>query len=480
MAGPDGNQYESYQNESETTTLLSPSPPASPRRADAGGKGSPPEAAEEDVRKHYKYALGTAYMFAMGVCGIVLVALGSTLDDLADNCGTTATDVGSVFIARGIGAVLGAMVSSKLYLWMRGNNVMFAVLFNLTGVLLYMPFITSVISLHASFFVLGLCTAITDTGCQIMTRKLHGSKAGPWLGANTVVFGISGALVPLIGYITGSLFVQYVILSAVSCLTAAFLMILPAPEKYEGLLEERKKMPAAREVDVLAPGETSTSMCKLASFYRRYKIEFHISGMVFCLIGGKVGATAYLESYVDDTDVIDESHAELLIVVLWTAITIGRLAGLQDQRHLTLPRLYRHATILFLCGAMGAGAILIFQSSAFVLWVGIAAYGLFNGPTVGYCYDLNNRVTMPSETGMSVVMFGLNFGASIVPYVISWVWDYTGMPQTLIVIIMLSHVFPYPLMLNAKRIEEANKRKLREEALTPSLSDTRSTPSFSV
>lgn len=194
----------------------------------------------------------------------------------------------------------------------------------------------------------------------------------------------------------------------------------------------------------------------------------------------QVGATAYLESYVDDTDVIDDSHAELLIVVLWTAITVGRLAGLQDQRHLTLPRLYRHSTILFICGAAAAAAILIFRSSAFVLWAGIAAYGLYNGPTVGYCYDLNNRVTMPSEMGMSVVMFGLNFGASIVPYVISWVWDYTNWPQTLIVIILLSHVFPYPLMLNAKRIEEANKRKAREEAVTPSLAETRSTPSFSV
>lgn len=92
MAGPDGNQYESYQNESETTTLLSPSPPASPRRSSRGPNES--AAAAEDVRKHYKYALGTGYMFAMGVCGIVLVALGSTLDDLAENCGTTSTEVG--------------------------------------------------------------------------------------------------------------------------------------------------------------------------------------------------------------------------------------------------------------------------------------------------------------------------------------------------------------------------------------------------
>lgn len=93
MAGPDGNHYESYQNESETTTLLSPSPPSSPRRSKDHGGSSSKAAAKEDVRKHYKYALGTGYMFAMGVCGIVLVALGSTLDDLADNCDTTATDV---------------------------------------------------------------------------------------------------------------------------------------------------------------------------------------------------------------------------------------------------------------------------------------------------------------------------------------------------------------------------------------------------
>lgn len=137
--------------------------------------------------------------------------------------------------------MLGAIVSSKLYKWIRGNTVMSLVLLLLTAVLMYMPFISSVMILHVAFFALGLCTAITDTGCQIMTRKLHGAKAGPWLGANTVVFGISGALVPLIGYLTGSIFVQYVILAAVSCLVASFLIILPAPEKYEGLLEVSRK-----------------------------------------------------------------------------------------------------------------------------------------------------------------------------------------------------------------------------------------------
>jgi len=62
--------------------------------------------------------------------------------------------------------------------------------------------------MHVIFGLFGTCTAITDTGCQIQTRKVHGSKAGPWLGVNTVTFSVSGAFVPLIGLMTGSLFAQ--------------------------------------------------------------------------------------------------------------------------------------------------------------------------------------------------------------------------------------------------------------------------------
>ena len=70
--------------------------------------------------------LSFGYMLAMGVCGIVLVALGSSLESLAENINTTSTEIGTIFIARGVGAVMGAMVSAKLYKWFTGNRVMFA------------------------------------------------------------------------------------------------------------------------------------------------------------------------------------------------------------------------------------------------------------------------------------------------------------------------------------------------------------------
>ena len=114
----------------------------------------------------------------MGVCGIVLVALGSTLSALAADCGTTETAVGTVFIARGIGAITGALGSARLYAPpRRGNAVMVVVLLLLSVVLLYMPFVRDVWVLHATWFLLGACTATLDTGCQIMTRKVHGVHA---------------------------------------------------------------------------------------------------------------------------------------------------------------------------------------------------------------------------------------------------------------------------------------------------------------
>ena len=88
---------------------------------------------------------------AMGVCGIILVALGSTLNELASNCGTTSTAVGTVFIARGVGAIIGALSSARLYAPPRhGNIIMVVVLLALSAVLLYMPFVTEVWVLHVT------------------------------------------------------------------------------------------------------------------------------------------------------------------------------------------------------------------------------------------------------------------------------------------------------------------------------------------
>jgi hypothetical protein len=167
----------------------------------------------------------------MGVCGVVLTAIGSTLDDIAANCGTSAMAIGSVFIARGIGAILGAISCAKLYAPpAKGNNVMVAALSFLVCLMMYLPFVANIVVLHFIFAGLGFGTAVTDTGCQILSRKVHGVKAGPWLGANTVVFGVAGALVPVLDVITANLLTIFICISSITTITLLVILMSPHPE----------------------------------------------------------------------------------------------------------------------------------------------------------------------------------------------------------------------------------------------------------
>jgi len=123
-------------------------------------------------------------------------------------------------------------------------------------------------------------------------------------------------------------------------------------------------------------------------------VEFLASWEALWLIGGKVAATSYFTSYVADTGVIDSSHASLLIMMLWVGISLGRIVGIFDQINLPTDRLYRNVYVQLWCGAAGMALVLVKPNSARALWVGVLTYGFFNGPTIGYVYDLCNRTTV--------------------------------------------------------------------------------------
>jgi len=320
---------------------------------------------------------------------------------------------------------------------------MVVVLLALSAVLLYMPFVHDVWVLHVTWFLMGMCTATLDTGCQIMTRKVHGIHAGPWLGANTVCFAIAGALVPLIEIITGEFFAQYATLATISVLNAAALYAAPHPETPE----IRAQLPPR----VGGPGAKGDKAPK-----GPYHLELLFGATVFWLIGGKVDTTSYITTYVRQTGVVASSKASVALLLLWIMITVGRLVGLQDQINLKKQptrAIFLHLTVWLLIGTFGMLLTTVLLNSAWAFWIGISLYGLGNGPCVGYCYDLVNRMTIATEEGMSIVMFGLNFGASLVPYLTTVFWDYTGVGASILIWTTLVSMFiPMPLLVFAAMV----------------------------
>jgi predicted MFS family arabinose efflux permease len=472
--------------------------------------------------------ISICYIVSMGICGLVLVCISSTLGNLAINVGLNcSTELGSVFIARGIGSIFGAAVSSSIFKNFDGNYVLCFTLFLILTLLLIIPFNTSLSFIHIIFFLMGLGTSITDTGCQIMTRKLHGKDAGPWLGANTVAFGASAVFVPIIEIISKNLWHQYLIMAGFVSIVLSLLTLesyrintnkykqynnidgefvdsfddvekqyrlahITAPEahfdhvyKYHVILEEKKKEQEAKKmVDALIGGDyngtksyddnpneialklnnsTSTSSIhsKLVSNHEdlipHYHCEICASIMVFWLVGGNVSLTAYLDSYLAETNVIEVNNIPKLILVLWIAITLGRLLGVKDQMDLTENNLILHFASLCITGCMAVALIMSLPQNGTILWCSIAIFGVCNGPTVGYCYDLINRLTYPTEKSMSIVMFGLNCGASLVPYITTWLWHIQG-PKALIHIEFFSSFIPFPLIFLTSYLRYEQKK----------------------
>ena len=407
-------------------------------------------------RKWFKIV---AYVLAMGVCGLVLVALGSTLEFLAGEVNTHATAIGSVFLARGAGSITGAVVSAKLFRWYSGNAVLTASLVLLMVLLAVLPYNESIALLHAYFFLLGLGTAVTDTGCQLMTRKLHGARAGPWLGLNATVFGLSAAFVPLLELVASDTYGQYTMLVVIVALAAAFMLIAALQGRGAGaaaaatMLLPGTRPTAGSDRSPIAGAASEDEHDRAQGFVPHFYTEVCIAVMLFCFVGGSIAATAYFETYVSETGVVEPRQRSHVVFVLWLSITLGRFFGVQDQIALSDFGLTVDLSIFCVGGSLAMALIYAYPTSPAALWVGTALYGFFHGPTVGFCQDLNNRLTLPTETSMAIVMFGLNVGASVVPYLTALLWSHQGShPSVLIVIVGLSMLVPLPLLFLSKRV----------------------------
>lgn len=399
-----------------------------------------------------KWRVSLGYMMAMGCCGIVLVAIGSTFEDLAHQVSKKTTELGTLFIVRGCGSIIGTVSCSKLFVWINGNYVLSYSLGIIMMTLMVIPFSNVSLQLHVLFFLLGLGCSVTDTGCQLMTRKLHGKNAGPWLGTNATVFGLSAALVPFLELATGSLIVRYAIFAAIVTISFSNMLLIARENEAENDDEQSTLTPKVQCSNKIALGDTDESVTIVNIGIPHYHTEVLIAVMLFCFVGGGVSCTAYLESYVDQTRAIDRKFKDKLFLALWLSITIGRFLGVYLQRFLCDDGIIFSISILSLGGFFGMFLIFLFPTSALAMWMGTILYGLFHGPTVGYCQDLNNRLTLLNENSMAIVMFGLVCGASFVPFFTAFLWKYTRNPIIFIVIVGLSMLIPLPLLYLSNKV----------------------------
>ena len=371
-------------------------------------------------------------MFAMGVCGFIIVALGTTLSEIAANVGYSAYDIGTVFMARGMGCITGTMASSVLYAHYNGKHMLSVTSTVTVVILLWMPYCADYYLLHMAYFARGMITSVTETGSQLMMIKFHGPEAGPWCGANSMAFCISGILVPAVEMLTPDLNTQYTCYAAFVGFSALWVIACPDPEKNGRILSQT--------VDEEKNNEN-----------QHYNVEILISLMIFLMIGGGESILFYIKIYVNDTGILPPEDGSETILMFFIAVTVGKVLGIADQAYLTNETIVMHFFVLLMGSAVSLGAIWYFPDDANMLWLGIIGFGFCQGPAIAYCFDLCNRLALCSEVSISILMLGMNLGVSVVPYCASLLWSAYMGPLAIINVGMITMLACIPVLFVAPR-----------------------------
>jgi predicted MFS family arabinose efflux permease len=377
------------------------------------------------------------YMFAMGVCGFIIVALGTTLSGIAANVGYSAYDIGTVFVARGVGCISGTMASSVLYGQYHGKHMLCVTSVMTVLILYWMPYCTDYYLLHGAYFALGMITSVTETGSQLMMIKFHGPEAGPWCGANSMAFCISGIIVPAVQMITTDLHVEYNCYAAFVAFSALWVILCPDPEKNGRILPQTSDSEGNNAV---------------GSESQHYIVEMLIAVMIFLMIGGGETMMFYMKIYVNDTGVIPPDDGSLIFLMFFVAVTVGKLIGIVDQAYLTNNTIVMHFFVLLMGSAVSLAAIWYYPDDANTLWVGIICFGLCQGPAISYCFDLCNRLALCSEVSISILMLGMNLGVSMVPYSASLLWTNSLGPMAIIDVGIITMLACIPVLFIAPRM----------------------------
>ena len=403
---------------------------------------------------------GACYACGMGVGGMVLVRLSSTLSDAARSMGTTETALSGVFLARGAGALLGAAVSARacsspaaapVTARSRARSCSSRCSWRRPRFRARAP-----VLLYAAWFCAGASAAALDTGCQIMTRKVRGALAGPWLGLNTVCFRARGRA------------------RAAARNDDARRPRDPVPDPRRSVRAERRlrRLGAAPRGSCVrararAPRAKPDRAAGGGGGEHRWA-EIALSCSVFCLIGTIVDLTTYIQTYVKASGVTTTGRAPDALLVVWVSITLGRLVGLGDQWRLRRHgdgRVYAHAASSLATGALGDGtARRVGRADEQQDVLGWSCPVRFGKRAVHRLrYELLNQLTVASDEGMSIMNVGPQPPEpSLVPYITS-IWASTALSYHAIIWIrsVSAVALPLPFMAAARGSPRRTRRRRR-------------------
>lgn len=412
---------------------------------DRNNQGKP---ARQISVKLERYALykSITYIISLGISGLCISAFGSEMNTLAANISSSPQVLsGWLFFLRGLGCTMGSLGSSMIYSHVNnGDRALAGGLFIETMTVLLVFGSTTLPLLEMGFFMNGLLGGLNDAGAAILIRKTHGKEAGPWMSLLGIGFALFASLYPIIAMLFS--YPPYRV-----CVVAGLIVALGGAilfgVHYTALDPEDTEHLRAIDAELRSNQSSQKTIDKTIPHYR---VELGLAFVTFVLVGCQLNLAANFVVYTESTGVISATSLKALLFFYWLLLAIGRILGVWDQRGIVHDSAI--VTRLVCCASISALSfvpIILFPHSATALWVGICVFSFSYAPGTGYCFDLNNRLTLPTALSTSIVLTGINAGGCLMPYMTHTLWTLMGnqlRPELLMILCFTTLAMTVPVV----------------------------------
>ncbi len=347
----------------------------------------PPFGISERILKTITYFASTL------ILGLLSSALGPTLTGLAENTGSTLSQIGVLFAARSLGYVFGSLLAGRLYDRVPGHPVMGGMLLLMALGTIFVPLSPWLWALVLLILLLGIAEGTLDVGGNTLLLWVHGDEAGPYINGLHFCFGLGAFISPLIVAralaLSGEINWAYWSICLVMVPVAAWIFFRPSPP--------------IRDVDGDAQGPRTLDGVLIGLLVLFF----------FLYVGAEIGFSGWIATYAVVTGMGDAGVGAYLTSAFWGALTVGRLFTIPLSRRVPPRRLL----LADLTGALlSIGLILLLPSSASVAWIATMGMGLSLSavfPTTLYFAERRMRVTGRITSWFFI---GSSMGAMILPW----------------------------------------------------------------
>jgi FHS family Na+ dependent glucose MFS transporter 1 len=283
------------------------------------------------------------------VLGLVSASLGPTLPALAGQLACVPEQLGSLFTARGLGYLIGALASGRAYDRRPAHPLLVLAIAGLAACMSLVPLMSSREALLLLMLVLGGAQGLLDVGNNTMLVRVHGERVAPYMNALHGAYGVGAIVSPFVIDAAGTLGWAYASLALASLPVAVWFSLIASPAATAA--------PAAASHDRPMDHRSVRLLWFVLLFAFCQGVESGFSGWLFVL-AQQLG--------------FSESAAARLLSGFWAAFTGGRMLGVVIATRVRP----KHMLAADFMGAVVGVVVVLSVTNPIGLWAGSLLLGL--------------------------------------------------------------------------------------------------------